>query len=225
MFYPIFLDVRGRDCLVVGAGVIGTGKVNGLLEAGARVRVIAPQASAEIARLSARGDLVWHPRPFAPDDIGDAFVVIAATDDKALNARVYQLANAQQRVANAVDDMENCNFIAPAVTRAGAVQIAVSTSGRSPALAKQLRDRIERDVLTPETAALAEFLGSWRPLVKHALPSYQRRMRFWEAVLDSRIPELLERHEDGLANQAMGELLAQTTFKVDGARAINGEVG
>ena len=65
------------------------------------------------------------------------------------------------------------------------------------ALAKRLRDRIERDVLTPETAALAEFLGSWRPLVKHALSSYQRRMRFWEGVLDSRIPELLERHEDG----------------------------
>lgn len=191
MFYPIYLDLRNRDCLVVGGGPIATGKVAGLLDAGACVTVIAPEASDAIARWQDEGRIMWQRRQFQNEDITPAFMVIAATDDGVLNARVYQLANAQQRIANAVDDLKNCNFIAPAVARNGALQVAVSTSGASPALAKQMRDHIQCDLLTDANARLAHLLGRWRPAVKRRIGTYQLRQSFWEGVLASDVPALV----------------------------------
>ncbi len=206
-YYPIYLDLRGRHVLIVGGGPIATGKAHGLIEAGAHVRVVAPEVSAAIQQWHAEGALLWHARAFDDADIDGQFMVIGATDDKALNARVYQLANAQQRVANAVDDLDNCNFIAPAIARRGALQVAVSTSGASPALAKQIRDRIEQELLTDEAAALADFLGSWRPAAKDALPTYQRRQALWEGVLESCLPALLAADERERAAELMREFL------------------
>ena len=216
MYYPIFLDLKDRHCLVVGGGHIATGKVRGLVEAGGRVTVIAPQVSADIAQWQASGQLTWHAREFVVEDLEDQFIVIAATDNKSLNAFVYQLANRQQRVANAVDDLDNCNFIAPAIAGSGAVQIAISTAGRSPALAKQLRDQIQQDVLRPEIGVLAEFLGQWRPEVKQQLPTYQIRQTFWEGVLDSVVPDLLARGEIDEAETTMRKLL--DSARLDSAR-------
>lgn len=194
MFYPIYLDLRNRHCLVVGGGPIATGKVAGLIDAGARVTVVAQAASDSIVRWQYEGKIVWHRRAFAPADIAPAFMVIAATDDGALNAQVYQLANAQQRIANAVDDLDNCNFIAPAIARNGALQVAVSTSGASPALAKQLRDDIQRNLLTDGNARLAHLLGRWRPAVKQRIATYPLRQAFWEGVLTSDVPALVDRN-------------------------------
>ncbi len=191
MFYPIYLDLRNRDCLVVGGGPIATGKVAGLMEAGACVTVVALEASDAIARWHAEGKITWHCRAFVPEDIAPAFLVIAATDDGQLNAQVYQMANARQRIANAVDDLDNCNFIAPAIARNGAIQAAVSTSGASPALAKQLRDTIQRNLLTDANARLAHLLGRWRPAVKQRIATYQSRQSFWEGVLASDVPALV----------------------------------
>ncbi len=216
-YYPIYLDLRERHVLIVGGGPIATGKAQGLVEAGARVCVVAPEVSAAIQRWHAEGALVWHARAFVDSDIDGQFMVIGATDDKALNARVYQLANAQQRVANAVDDLDNCNFIAPAIARRGALQVAVSTSGASPALAKQIRDRIEHELLTDEAAALAEFLGSWRPAAKDALPTYQRRQALWEGVLESCLPALLATSERTRAAEVMREFLDRGMRPADAA--------
>jgi uroporphyrin-III C-methyltransferase/precorrin-2 dehydrogenase/sirohydrochlorin ferrochelatase len=203
MFYPIYLDLRDRHCLVVGGGPIATGKVTGLVEAGARVTVVAREASDAIARWHAEGAITWHHRAFVPEDIAPAFMVIAATDDGELNARVYQLANAQQRIANAVDDLDNCNFIAPAIARNGAIQVAVSTSGASPALAKQLRDHIQRNLLTDANARLAHLLGRWRPAVKQRIATYQSRQSFWEGVLESEVPALVAQGELRAAHLAV----------------------
>ena len=207
MFYPIYLDLRNRSVLVVGGGPIATGKANGLLEAGAHVTVVAPEVSEVIAHRHSLGDLVWHARGFIESDIADQFIVIAATDDKALNARVYQLANAQQRVANAVDDLDNCNFIAPAIARQGDLQVAISTAGKSPALAKQIRDRIQDELLTEATAHLADFMGRWRPEVKRWVPTYQRRQAFWEGVLEGCVPSLLAQGDEAGAAETMREYL------------------
>ena len=207
MFYPIYLDLRHRNVLMVGGGPIATGKVSGLLEAEACVTVVAPEVSDAIVQWHSERKLIWHAREFVESDIENQFVVIAATDDKALNARVYQLANAQQRVANAVDDLDNCNFIAPAIARQGELQVAISTAGKSPALAKQLRDRIQAEILTEETSALADFLGSWRPEVKRWLPTYQRRQAFWEGVLESCVPSLLMADNKTHAEETMNEFL------------------
>jgi siroheme synthase-like protein len=209
-YYPVFLDLQDRECLVVGGGLVATGKVQGLIDAGARVTVVAPQVDARIAQWDAEQKCAWHARLFQADDIGGAFLVIAATDDRAVNALVYQLADRQGRLANTVDDTGHCNFIAPAIARAGAIQVAVSTSGTSPALAKQLRDVIEHNLLTPQRARLAEFLGDWRSRVKGELPTYQQRMRFWEDVLSSEIPGLLESDQARRADEAMLALIAKT---------------
>ena len=211
MFYPIFLDLRNRNCLVVGGGPIATGKVAGLIEAGARVTVVAPEVSEPIKHWHVDGVITWHSRAFKPEDISPAFMVIAATADGELNARVYQLSNTQQRIANAVDDLDNCNFIAPAIARAGAIQVAVSTSGTSPALAKQLRDHIQHELLTDENARLAHLLGRWRPAVKHRLPTYQSRMVFWEGVLASDVPALITRGETRAAHLSVLRQLEQAS--------------
>jgi siroheme synthase-like protein len=209
-YYPVFLDLQDRECLVVGGGLVAAGKVQGLIDAGARVTVVAPQVDARIAQWHAEHKCAWHARPFQPDDIGESFLVIAATDDSALNTFVYQLADRQRRLANAVDDTGHCNFIAPAIARAGAIQVAVSTSGTSPALAKQLRDEIAHNLLTPQRAKLAEFLGGWRSRVKGELPTYQQRMHFWEDVLGSEIPGLLDSDQAQRADEAMLALIAKT---------------
>jgi uroporphyrin-III C-methyltransferase/precorrin-2 dehydrogenase/sirohydrochlorin ferrochelatase len=223
MFYPIYLDLRSRNVLVVGGGHIATGKVGGLLEAGARVSVVAPEVNEAIARWHAAQKIVWHAREFVEGDIDNQFIVISATDDKVLNARVYQLANAQQRVANAVDDLDNCNFIAPAIARQGELQVAISTAGKSPALAKQIRDRIQDEILTEEISNLADFLGSWRPEVKRWLHTYQRRQAFWEGVLESCVPGLLVDGDNARAADVMREFLrrAQAPSKPNAMCAVN----
>lgn len=224
MFYPIYLDLHGRPCLVVGGGPIATGKVRGLVEAGALVTVVAPEAGDDIAAWHATRVLVWHRRTFAPDDLDGQFLVYAATDDREVNARIYRLADQANRVANAVDDLDHCNFIAPAVARQGPVQVAISTAGTSPALAKQIRDRVQHEVLTPETAVLADFLGSWRPEVKRHIDTYERRQALWEGVLEGCVPDLLVRGEKGRADAAMSEYLRRAAAPHDPhARCVVGD--
>lgn len=215
MFYPIYLDLHGRACLVIGGGPIATGKVRGLIEAGALVTVVAPEVSDAIADWRDARGVTWHAREFVEDDLAGQFLVYAATDDRELNARIYRLANQQDRVANAVDDLDHCNFIAPAVARVGVVQVAVSTAGTSPALAKQIRDRVQQDVLSPQVGALAEFLGSWRPEVKRHVDTYERRQTLWEGVLEGCVPQLLVDGQRARADEAMREYLRRAGLPHD----------
>ena len=215
MFYPIYLDLHGRPCLVVGGGPIATGKVRGLVEAGALVTVVAPEVSADVAAWAASRVVTWQARAFADADLDGQFLVYAATDDRDVNARIYRLADQANRVANAVDDLDHCNFIAPAVARQGQLQVAISTAGTSPALAKQLRDRVQHEVLTPEAAELAEFLGSWRPEVKRRIDTYQRRQALWEGVLEGCVPGLLLSGEHARAADAMHEYLRRAAAPHD----------
>lgn len=214
-FYPVYLDLRGRRCLVVGGGPIATGKVRGLVEAGAVVTVVAPEASEAIAGWGADAAVTWHRREFESADLEGQFLVYAATDDRELNARIYGAADAAGRVANAVDDLDHCNFIAPAIARQGPVQVAVSTAGTSPALAKQIRDRVQHEVLTPQTSVLAGFLGSWRPEVKRHIGTYERRQALWEGVLEGCVPGLVAAGERGRADEAMREFLRRAARPSD----------
>jgi len=215
VFYPIYLDLHGRACLVVGGGPIATGKVRGLIEAGAIVTVVAPEVSDAIVDWADARGVAWQRREFVEDDLEGQFLVYAATDDRDLNARIYRLANQQNRVANAVDDLDHCNFIAPAIAREGVVQVAVSTAGTSPALAKQIRDRVQHEVLSPEVAGLAAFLGGWRPEVKRRIDTYERRQSLWEGVLEGCVPRLLVNGERARADAAMREYLDRAALPHD----------
>ena len=215
MFYPIYLDLHGRPCLVVGGGPIATGKVRGLVEAGALVTVVAPAVSADVVAWHDSRELVWHQREFVAEDLDGQFLVYAATDDRDVNARIYRLADQANHVANAVDDLDHCNFIAPAVARQGVVQVAISTAGSSPALAKQIRDHVQHEVLTPEVATLAEYLGNWRPEVKRHIDTYQRRQDLWEGVLEGCIPGLLASGQQPRADEAMRAFLRRAAAPHD----------
>src|SRR5260370_9835352 len=143
-FYPAFLDLRGRRVVVVGGGAIAEQKVRGLIEAGARVTVVRPEPTPGLSQLEARASVELRRRRYRAGDLSGAWLAIAATDDRAANAAVWAEAEQQRVLVNAVDDIDHCSFIAPAVHREGDITVAVSTAGKSPALAVRLRSPLDR---------------------------------------------------------------------------------
>ena len=141
--FPMFLKLEGRRCLVVGAGAVAEGKIRGLLAAGASVQVVAPQAVLQIQKWAWQGTVGWSPRRFQPQDLDGAFLVITATSSPEVNAQVFKEARERNILCNSVDDPEHCDFYYPAVVNRGDLQIAISTNGRSPALAQRLRQELE----------------------------------------------------------------------------------
>jgi precorrin-2 dehydrogenase/sirohydrochlorin ferrochelatase len=172
--FPIFLKLTGRPCIVIGAGEIAESKIDSLLMAEARVTVIAPTASARIAAMSESGEIVWHQREYVSGDLADQFLVVAATNNPAVNRAVFAEAQAAGILINAVDDPPFCDFYFPSVVRRGDLQIAISTAGASPALAQRLRKEI--DALLPLDAGewLAE-LGNLRREVLQREPANEAR--------------------------------------------------
>src|SRR5579859_2878173 len=144
-YFPAFLDLLQKRVVVVGGGAVASAKVRALLPCQPRpLLVIAPQASADIRQACARGQLRWLQRTYLTTDLDAAHLVFAATNDRALNARVARDARQRGIPVLAVDDVPNCDFIAPALVRRGDVTIAISTNGRSPAMARRTRERLER---------------------------------------------------------------------------------
>jgi len=182
-YYPLFLDLNGRLCKVVGAGKVARRKIEGLLEAGARVEVISPAAVLEVEALAARGEIVWQRRAYREGDLAGAFLVIGATPERAVNAAVFREAESRNVLVNIVDDPEYCNFILASVLRRGDFQLAVSTGGASPVLSRKVRERLES--LFPEHyTRVVGLLSALRERVKAELPGEPQRRRFWESFID-----------------------------------------
>lgn len=140
--YPLFLNLQGRVCVVVGGNEMAEAKVKELLEAEAKIRVIAPAATDQIAAWSQAGRLEWVGRAYEDGDLREAFLAVSVADAKT-NAQVFEEAETHRTFCNAVDDIEHCNCYASAVVRRGPLQIAISTAGKSPALAQRLRKELE----------------------------------------------------------------------------------
>jgi precorrin-2 dehydrogenase/sirohydrochlorin ferrochelatase len=173
--FPMFVKLEGRQCLVVGAGAIAEGKIRGLLQAGANVRVVAPRAVLQIQTWAKNNAIVWHTRAFHPRDLDGAFLVITATSSPEVNAEVFKRASEKKVLCNSVDDPDNCDFYYPAVVTRGDLQIAISTNGRSPALAQRLRHELEEQ-FGPEYAAWVNELGEVRDqLTAKKVPLEPRR--------------------------------------------------
>src|SRR4051794_1951996 len=143
-YYPVCLDLRDRPCVVIGGGSVAARKVTGLLDCGARVTIVAPALAPALETLAQQGQIKIHRRPYAEGDLAGAALAIAATDARDVNARVAAEARARGVWLNAADDSEHCDFILPAVIRRGDLQIAISTGGRSPALARRVREDLEQ---------------------------------------------------------------------------------
>ena len=144
--FPIFLKLTGRRCVVVGAGHLSESKIESLRESDASVTVIAPQVSERIAAQVAAGEITLHRRPYREGDLAGAFLVVAATNDPAVNRAVFAEATESGVLCNAVDDPPFCDFYFPSVVRRGELQIAISTAGNSPALAQQLRKELNEQL-------------------------------------------------------------------------------
>jgi len=201
--YPVSLLIEGRRCVIIGGGKVAERKVLSLLEAGGSVRVVAPEATGTIVRLAVEGRIEWEGGPASEADLTDAFLVIAATDDAELNARLAAAADAAGKLVNAVDQPEDCNFFVPASVRRGPILLTVSTGGGSPALAKRIRQDIEAR-FGPEYAELAELMERLRPEMMAAIGTQAERAQAWERILDSAVLELL-----GQGKQAEAEALAR----------------
>jgi precorrin-2 dehydrogenase/sirohydrochlorin ferrochelatase len=141
--YPMFLKLSARRCLVVGAGTIAESKIASLLEAGGRVRVVAPEATPQVRSWAQSNIIEWHQRPFQPADLEGMFLVVAATSSTELHERIFEEATRHAVLCNIVDVPPLCDFYYPSVVQRGALQIAISTAGQSPALAQRLRKELE----------------------------------------------------------------------------------
>jgi precorrin-2 dehydrogenase/sirohydrochlorin ferrochelatase len=172
--FPMMIKLAGRKCVVIGAGKVAATKVEGLLSSGARVVVIGPKAVRRICNRANAGKLVWRRRRFSPHDLRGAFLAIAATDSPSTNESVFRFCQAHKVLCNSVDDPEHCDFFYPAVVRRGPLQITISTSGRSPALAARLRMELGRQ-FGPEWSALVEQLGKKRQEILRLPQSTQRK--------------------------------------------------
>jgi precorrin-2 dehydrogenase/sirohydrochlorin ferrochelatase len=159
--FPMFLKLSPRPCLVVGAGTIAESKIASLLEAGGRVRVVAPEATAQVRSWAQSNAIEWHQRSFQPDDLEGMFLVIAATSSTELHERIFEEATRRSVLCNIVDVPALCDFYYPSVVQRGALQIAISTSGQSPALAQRLRKQLE-DQFGPEYEEWLTHLGEAR---------------------------------------------------------------
>jgi precorrin-2 dehydrogenase / sirohydrochlorin ferrochelatase len=144
--FPAFLKLAGRRCLVVGAGAIAEDKIESLIRAGAKVRVVAPAATEQIRAWALAKKIRWEPRRFRPADLAGTFLVIAATSSSSLHAKIFREARRRGVLCNAVDDPAHCDFYYGAVVHRGDLQIAISTGGHSPALAQRLRKKLEKEI-------------------------------------------------------------------------------
>ncbi|OGO16751.1 MAG: hypothetical protein A2Z15_04980 [Chloroflexi bacterium RBG_16_50_11] len=202
-YYPVFLNLTGRKCAVVGGGQVALRKVNALLEAGADVKIISPDLCPELTVLAAAGKLTLEKRPFRPADLNGAFVAVAATDKNDVNLEVARQARRKGILVNVVDDPGNSDFIAPSCLKRGDVTIAVSTAGRSPALARKIRMKLERD-FGNEYAVLAQLIAGVRLEIKRRGIKVDGEQ--WQQALD--LDLLLDLLKDGKKEQAANLLLA-----------------
>jgi precorrin-2 dehydrogenase/sirohydrochlorin ferrochelatase len=203
--YPVNLVLDGRRCLVVGGGKIALRKVEGLLECGASVTVVAPRVDGELRRLP--GVTVVE-RPWDPGDMDGMWLVIAATDDPSVNRAVFDEGQRSGVWVNGADDPSNCSFTLPSVVRRGDLQVTVSTGGRSPALATWLRRRLELEI-GPEYAVLLDLLATERDGLKAAGRSTEGLD--WQSALDSDMLGLIRNGDVAHARERLQTCLSSSS--------------
>ena len=210
-YYPIFLDIKEKRCVVIGGGIVALRKVNMLLDHEAQVEVISPQLCPELSELAANGMVKAVLREYEPGDLQGAFVVVAATDDSQINEQVAREAMQQGILINVADIPELSNFIVPSYLRRGDVTVAVSTGGKSPALARKIRLELERG-FGEEYALLATLIDEVRSELKQQKITILGDV--WQQALDLDILlELLRSGQRGEAKKRLWDTLRKDEFQ------------
>ncbi|HFR4112675.1 TPA: siroheme synthase CysG [Yersinia enterocolitica] len=201
-YLPLFADLKQRPVLVVGGGEVAARKIDLLHRAGAQVRVVAQTLSFELEQLHQDGRIHWLALDFLPEQLDEVFLVIAATNDTALNAAVFAAADKRHLLANVVDDQPRCSFIFPSIVDRSPLVVAISSAGQAPVLARILREKLEA-LLPSSLGDMAAVAGRWRGRVKQHVASMGERRRFWENAFSGRFASLISRGQLGQAEEEL----------------------
>lgn len=190
-FYPIYLNLENKTCLVVGGGGVAERKVLTLLESAAKVVVVSPQITPKLQQLANQKTINWIKRGYEDEDLEGAFLVIGATDDRRLHEKIVAQADKNNILTNIVDVPDLCNFIVPSKVERGDLCISISTSGKSPALAKKIRRQLEKQ-FGPEYADFLNMMGDYRGEIINKYPDGKKRKKIFEQMVDSDLLQLLK---------------------------------
>jgi uroporphyrin-III C-methyltransferase/precorrin-2 dehydrogenase/sirohydrochlorin ferrochelatase len=205
-FLPVFFDIKGKPCAVIGGGAVAARKVAMLLNSGGKVTVVAPELCSTLKQQAESGAIFHIQSRFAPEHLNEAIIVIAATDNREVNKQVSEVAKAHRLPVNVVDDPDFCSFIMPSVIDRSPVIVAVSTGGSSPVLARLLRARLET-LIPGSYGRLATLAEKFRGKVKqHFSESGQRRI-FWENVFQGPIAEMIFAGREEQASNALSKAI------------------
>jgi len=205
-FFPIFFDIKNKPCLVVGGGEVATRKAGMLLQSGGLITIVAPELTNTLKELADAGKITHVAEKFRPEHLGEAVLVIAATDDRAVNEQVSVAAKKLRIPVNVVDNPDLCSFIMPSVIDRSPLVIAISSGGTSPVLARVMRAKLET-FIPAAYGRLAHFAASFRDQVKnHILPA--KRRIFWEKVLQGPVAEMVLSGQDQAAKDVLQKMLA-----------------
>ena len=208
-YYPVFLDIKDREVLIVGGGRVAQRKAATLLGFGARVRVVSRKLTRELEHLVDEGLVEWMGPEFSEESLGGVFLVIAATDDADLNHQVSQAAEKRGVLVNAVDQPQDCSFIVPSIVRRGDLMLAVSTSGKSPALAKKIRGELESR-FCDEYGTYLELLGRIRKKLLCLDLGPDQRGEIFKALVDSDLFDLVRQNDWEGARSTLEKLLPRS---------------
>ncbi|MFC4653564.1 MULTISPECIES: siroheme synthase CysG [Rheinheimera] len=205
-YLPIFAQLQQRPVLLVGAGHVALRKANTLLSAGARLTVVATDFHSDFVAWQQQGKVQLLHAEFHPAQLDGHFLVVAATDDDAVNHAVFQAAEARQMLVNTVDDQPNCSFIFPAIIDRSPLLVAVSSGGAAPVLARRIREKLET-LLPQHLGPLTQLVGNFRAAVKQKLDGFAARRQFWEKVFNSSVVREVQAGRLDQAQQQLEQLL------------------
>jgi precorrin-2 dehydrogenase/sirohydrochlorin ferrochelatase len=205
-YYPVFLDVRGRRCIVVGGGQVAERKALALFDAGADLDLVSPELTPILRELAHKGKITHHPRHFDEQDVAGAYLVIAATNDAAVNEAVARASRKAGILVNAATSPDEGTFVVPSVVERGDLLIAISTCGDSPALARKVREDLERSY-GPEYGVFLEKMAMLRRRMLQEVADEDVRRKIYQAVVDSDVLYLLKAGQAHEADNRIAEIV------------------
>jgi len=211
-YLPLFFNLKNRACLVVGGGDIAARKAALLCKTGAVVSVVSPEIAVSMKKLIDSKQLSWIRSGFKAEHLTKHYLIIAATDNMDVNKFVYQQAQKLRIPVNVADAPELCDFILPSILDRSPILVAVSSGGKSPVLARQLRARLET-LIPPSYGRLAELVGKYRQLVQQKMPTLSTRRRFWESILQGDVANHMLAGRNKIAEQVLESALNQADEK------------
>jgi siroheme synthase-like protein len=205
-YYPVFLDLTGRPCFVIGGCTMAEEKVKGLVAAGARVTVISPDLTPGLAELAVEAKVDFITRRYRRGDLRTAFLVVVVSQAPPIVQTVWEETRGRNILVNTLDNVPHCDFIAPAIVRRGDLTVAISTGGKAPVMAVRLRQKMEKE-LGPEHARFLELAGMLRAPLARLWPDFETRRALWYRLIDSDVIHLLRRGNESAALARIKEIL------------------